>query len=79
MFQDSGLIQKNQYLSSSLKSELDEAENFLITLKQYRDYYDPNSDSWEEYIIEMFHLFGFGTDQIEKRQYALKSMGSNTK
>ena len=51
--------------------------NLLKTIKQYRFYADPKSTSWDEYIRELFHLFGFQTTQLDGRLFLLGDAVNN--
>ncbi|MFC2028575.1 hypothetical protein ACFLTX_01485 [Chloroflexota bacterium] len=55
----------------------EEVSNILKTIKQYRDYQEPGSSSWSEYIEEFFHLIGFSTKNIDSRTFKIDNMGSN--
>lgn len=54
----------------------EEIENFLQTIKQYREYEDPSLPSWREYIEEVFHILGFTTERLDSRLMKLKIMGA---
>src|SRR5260370_29536020 len=55
----------------------EEISNILRTIKQYRDYQQPDSPSWKEYVKELFYILGFSTEDINPRLIALNVMGSN--
>jgi uncharacterized protein DUF4268 len=50
--------------------------NSLRTIKEYRDYYDPQRSDWADYVYEIFHLLGFDTERIDSRLFFLKEMGN---
>lgn len=53
--------------------------NYLRTIKEYRDFSDPTSLAWREYIQEFFHIIGFSTQQKDSRLILLTDLGrSNT-
>jgi hypothetical protein len=52
--------------------------NALKTIKEYRDYYDPEGSGWAEYVYEIFHVLGFSTEKIDSRLSFLKDMGNKT-
>jgi hypothetical protein len=56
---------------------LEEITNTLHTIKQYRDYQNPGSTTWKEYIKEFFQVLGFTTEEINPRLYTLDVMASN--
>ena len=37
--------------------------NTLRTIKEYREYSDPNSPTWMEYLKKIFHVLGFQTTE----------------
>lgn len=51
--------------------------NTFRTIKEYREYNDPNVDSWQNYVREIFHLHGFNTEEWGKRLFVLKNLGSS--
>jgi hypothetical protein len=51
--------------------------NALKTIKEYRDYYEPNSTSWFTYILEIFHILGFSTQQKDARLISIHEMGES--
>lgn len=55
----------------------EEIANILRTIKQYRDYQNPDSTSWKEYVDELFHILGFSTDEKNSRLMTLNVIGSN--
>jgi hypothetical protein len=54
-----------------------EITNILRTIKEYRDYFDPESPNWREYIATLFQIFGFSTKNEETVLMELHLMGSN--
>jgi len=55
----------------------EEIANILRTIKQYRDYQNPDSTSWKEYVDELFHILGFSTEEKNSRLMTLNVIGSN--
>ncbi|MHB1480828.1 MAG: DUF4268 domain-containing protein, partial [Bellilinea sp.] len=55
----------------------EEIANILRTIKQYRDYQNPDSTSWKEYVDEFFHILGFSTQENNPRLMTLHVIGSN--
>lgn len=54
-------------------------QNLFKTIKEYRDYANPNDEnSWKGYIIDFFQLLGFTMHQSYERIYTLKSIGSDS-
>ena len=71
-----------KYLEPSLENyqileSFDEIANTFRTIKQYRDYQDPDSPSWKEYVDEIFHVLGFSTNEKKQRLMTLNLMGTN--
>ena len=56
---------------------MDEIANALRTIKQYREYEDPDSPSWKEYVAEFFHILGFSTIEKNPRMLTLATLGTN--
>ena len=56
---------------------LEEIENVLRTIKQYRDYQHPDTIAWREYVDEFFHILGFSTENKNSRLMTLSLMGAN--
>jgi hypothetical protein len=50
--------------------------NSLKTIKEYRDYSDPEGIGWIDYVYEIFHVLGFSTEKIDSRLFFLKDMGN---
>ncbi len=61
----------------SIPESFETVSNILRTIKEYRDYYDPASTEWIEYIREFFHVMGFSTEELDSRHIFLKDMGVN--
>lgn len=72
---DQGLF-SGKTLSFPMKESYDTVQNILRTIKEYRDYAHPGLPSWEEYILELFHLMGFNTEKINQRTILLGSLGT---
>lgn len=68
---------KNSFRNYLPPESFEEISNVLKTIKQYRDYQNPESPLWKEYIKEFFHVLGFSTEEINPRLYSLDIMGSN--
>jgi hypothetical protein len=62
---------------TSIPESFETITNILRTIKEYRDYSDPASSEWIEYIREFFHIMGFATEKQESRLLFLKDMGDN--
>lgn len=56
---------------------LEEIASILRTIKEYREYYDPKSPNWREYIASLFQILGFSTDNVHPLVMKLHAIGSN--
>lgn len=63
--------------SFSMPESFETVFNTLRTIKEYRDYSDPASIAWTEYIQEIFHIIGFNTQQKDSRLFLLTDMGKD--
>lgn len=80
LIQDTGLVVGTKAFEFSIEEPLEAISNILKTIKQYRDFADPEDlPAWSEYIYEIFHIFGFDTKTIAPRLIALQAMGSDKK
>jgi len=66
-----------RYKDFSPPESFETIANYLMTIKEYRDFSDPASASWIEYIQEFFHIMGFSTERKESRLILLKDMGGD--
>lgn len=74
---DNGLF-SSEDLNFPLSESFDTVENLFRTIKEYRDYVHPDANSWEEYILEFFHILGFNTTKIAPRLIKLDILGENS-
>jgi hypothetical protein len=65
-------------VSAPKKVSIDAVANALKTIKEYRDYYDPQKPDWIDYIYEIFHVLGFATQRINSRLFFINDMGGVT-
>jgi len=70
-------IVDQQYQAYSIPDSFETIANVFRTIKEYRDYSDPYSSSWNEYVLELFHILGFNTEELAPRLILLKDMGAN--
>lgn len=56
----------------------EDIENMRRTIKEYREYYDPKSISWNNYIHEIFSILGFSVTTINPRLAILNVIGTNS-
>ena len=59
----------------TIPESFDTIRNTLKTIKEYRDFSNPASPTWVEYVQEFFHLMGFSTKQQEERLFLLSDLG----
>jgi len=53
----------------------DTISNLLKTIKEYREFYQPDSPKWENYILDFFHLMEFKTKFLDSRLMLLSLTG----
>ncbi|MFC2028574.1 DUF4268 domain-containing protein [Chloroflexota bacterium] len=78
--QQSTLQSRNKPMKNIIQNIPDSYEqvlNILKTIKQYREYQDPGSSSWNDYIMEIFHILGFSTKEVSPRLFTLNKLGIN--
>ena len=73
---DKGLFIGQSDFKYSNSESFETIENYLKTIKEYRDYAHPNSPEWPTYIDEFFHVLGFQTEQKTPRLISLGDMGA---
>ena len=49
--------------------------NMKFTIREYREYAQPNPLSWDNYILDVFNIFGFNTETETNGFLSLKEMG----
>jgi hypothetical protein len=50
--------------------------NILNTIKQYREFHNPDNSEWKEYVKEFFHILGFATCELSPRLFSLQEISS---
>lgn len=58
---------------------VEDIDNIRRTIKEYREYYNPKSVSWNNYIHEIFSILGFSVTTINPRLATLNVIGTNSK
>jgi predicted transport protein len=76
---DNGLFIGKSDFNFSLPESYETISNILKTIKEYRDFTQPDSATWEEYVLEFFHILGFNTQKLAPRILALRDIGANGK
>jgi hypothetical protein len=65
----------SRYQQYSPPESFDTFSNYLRTMKEYRDFTDPASPTWLDYVEELFHILGFSTEDKQSRLIMLAEMG----
>ncbi len=74
---DNGLF-PSESLNFPFSESFDTVANLSRTIKEYRDYVHPDANSWEEYILEFFHILGFNTTKVAPRLITVDILGENS-
>jgi hypothetical protein len=74
---NNGLLNQHTLRNIKVNDSYDTIINLLTTVKEYREYANPNSESWIDYIFELFHLMGFNTRLHNQRIILLSEMGQS--
>jgi hypothetical protein len=77
LIQDTGLFVGQKLFEFSLTESFESITNLFKTIKEYRDFANPDDAAWFEYIHEIFHIFGFSTVKVAQRLITLQEMGAN--
>ena len=73
----SGIVKTKSYKKYLVSESFETVSNYLKTIKEYRDFSDPDSDTWVEYIQEIFHILGFSTNKQDSRLILLNNLDGN--
>ena len=79
LFKDSGLFLGQNIFEFSLPESFEDILTILHTIKEYRDYSNPDEGAWVEYIHQIFHILGFSTEATVDKYIMLRGMGENLK
>lgn len=77
--QDTGLFVGQKLFEFSLTEAFESIISLYNTIKEYREYANPDETAWFDYIHEIFHIFGFNTERVAQRLFTLQEMGVNQK
>jgi hypothetical protein len=77
LIQDTGLFVGQKLFEFTLAESFESITNLFQTIKQYREFANPNETAWFEYIHQIFHIFGFTTAKIAPRLISLQEVGAN--
>lgn len=73
---DQGLLARFEGFFYSSSESYDTVLNLMTTIKEYRVYANPDSLTWEDYIKEIFHIFGFKTESLSPQIFSLSEIGT---
>jgi hypothetical protein len=71
---DSGLFNNNKKLKNIVESSFETVVSLLRTVKEYREFAQPGMSTWDEYVLEIFHVFGFSSQKIGYQEIVLSDM-----
>ncbi|MBI9045408.1 MAG: DUF4268 domain-containing protein [Anaerolineaceae bacterium] len=77
LIQDTGLFIGQKIFDFSLTESFESITNLYQTIKEYREFANPDNDAWFEYIHQIFQIFGFNTVKISPRLITLQEMSEN--
>ena len=77
LIQDTGLFVGQKLFEFSLTESFEAITNLFQTIKEYREFANPDAAAWFEYIHQIFYIFGFSTIKVAPRLITLQEMGSN--
>lgn len=75
---DKGLLSEKGTSDYSKKNSYEEISNLLKTIKEYREYANPDAESWGEYVHDFFSMFQFSLVQVAKKLSTLHRHGSTS-
>ena len=75
LIQDTGILEKNGVFEFSISDSFESISNLFNTIKEYREFANPDDNSWFDYIHQFFQILGFNTFKIAPRLFALRQMG----
>lgn len=74
---DHGLFTGEGSFEINLTTSFETIQNLLQTIKEFREFADPEDSSWFEYIDQFFQIMGFKTNKIAQRLFSLVEVGGN--
>ena len=72
---DKGLFLGRADFKFKVPDSIDTIINLHKTIKEYREYSDPSSPTWINYVQEFYHLMGFHTEYYNQRIMILRGLG----
>ena len=74
---DTGLFIGQNIFEFSLTESFESITNLFQTIKEYREFTNPDDETWFDYVHQIFNIFGFNTIKIAPRLISLQEMGVN--
>ncbi len=75
LIQDTGLLESKGVFEFSISESFDSISNLFNTIKEYREFANPDENAWFDYIHQFFQILGFNTSKIAPRLFSLQQMG----
>ena len=75
LIQDTGLFVGQKLFEFSLTESFESITNVFHTIKEYREFANPDEAAWFEYINQFFNILGFETVRVAQRLMLLQQMG----
>jgi len=75
---DKGILTDSKYLNLSIDDNFEKIRNLLKTIKEYRDYSNPELETWRDYVRDFFSVFEFSQVKITERLNTLIKHGSTS-
>lgn len=71
---ENGLFNNNKKLKNIVGSSFETIVSLLRTVKEYREFSQPGMSTWDEYVLEIFHVLGFSFQKIGHQEIILSDM-----
>lgn len=76
LIEDTGLFIGQKVFEFNLKETFENINNLFQTIKQYRDFANPDEAAWFNYIYDFFNTLGFNIVRIAPRLIELHDLGT---
>lgn len=77
LIEDTGLFVGQKVFEFNLQETFENINNLFQTIKQYRDFANPDEADWFNYIYDFFNTLGFNIVRIAPRLIELHDLGTN--
>jgi hypothetical protein len=77
LIEDTGLFIGQKVFEFNLQETFENINNLFQTIKQYRDFANPDEAAWFDYIHDFFNTLGFNIVRIAPRLIELHDLGTN--